>query len=97
MDECSATVTVKKVDEKKKKKEEENVEETIEVEEEEEEEDEKKGPFDVKLKKAKQNKTVISVSFICRNHLINIFQNVLLKIVFKWKNVLNFVCDKTYY
>lgn len=63
MDECSATVTVKKVEDKKKKKEEENVEETVEVEEEEESPEEKKGPFDVKLKKAKQNKTVISVSF----------------------------------
>lgn len=66
-DESSATVIVKKVAEKKKK-EEEDVEETIEVEEEEEEEtkdevEEKKGPFDVKLKKAQQNKTVISVSF----------------------------------
>lgn len=62
MDECSATVTVKKVEDKKKKKEEENIEETIEVEEEEQPE-ETKGPFDVTLKKAKQNKTVISVSF----------------------------------
>lgn len=65
-DESSATVVVKKVVEKKKK-EEEDVEETVKVEEEiEEEEDEeaeeKKGPFDVKLKKAQQNKTVISVS-----------------------------------
>lgn len=60
LDESSSTVTVKKV-EKKKKKEEEQVEETVEVEEDEEGE-EKKGPFDVKLKKAKQNKTVISVS-----------------------------------
>lgn len=64
-DESSATVIVKKVAEKKK--EEEEVEETVEVEEEQEEEEEeeteeKKGPFDVKLKKAKQNKTVISVS-----------------------------------
>lgn len=63
-DESSATVTVKKVAEKKKKEEEE-VEETVEVEEEgeaDEEVEEKKGPFDVKLKKAQQNKTVISVS-----------------------------------
>lgn len=64
MDECSATVTVKKVDDKKKKKEEENVEETIEVEEDEENPEETKGPFDVTLKKAKQNKTVISVSIL---------------------------------
>lgn len=66
MDETSATLTIKKVEEKKKKKEEEQVEETIQVEEEiEDDEDEpetKKGPFDVKLKKAKQNKTVIQVS-----------------------------------
>lgn len=63
-DESSATITVKKVEEKKKRKEEEEVEETIEVEEEatDEEVEEKKGPFDVKLKKAQQNKTVISVS-----------------------------------
>lgn len=65
-DESSATVTVKKVADKKKKEEEE-VEETVEVEEEAEDEEveEKKGPFDVKLKKAQQNKTVISVSFGC--------------------------------
>lgn len=61
MDECSASLTVKKVEERKKKEEEENVEETIEVEED-GEEDEKKGPFDVKLKKAKQNKHVVTVS-----------------------------------
>lgn len=62
-DETSATITVKKVEEKKKKEEEENVEEDIVIEEEqsEEEPEEKKGPFDVKLKKAQQNKTVISV------------------------------------
>lgn len=62
-DESSAVITVKKVEKKKK---EEKVEEEIEIEDEEEEEEvdgeEKKGPFDVKLKKAKQNKTVISVS-----------------------------------
>lgn len=65
MDECSASLTIKKVEEKKKKKEEEeNVEETIQVDEDEEEPEEKLGPFDVKLKKAKQNKTVITVSNI---------------------------------
>lgn len=72
-DETTASITVKKVEEKKKKKEEENVEETIQVEEEQEQE-EKKGPFDVKLKKAQQNKTVISVScfsnnFFCRKYI----------------------------
>lgn len=75
MDETSASITVKKVEEKKKKKEEEeNVEETIEIEEEEDEEEgseEKKGPFDVTLKKAKQNKTVITVSTLdCRKFAI---------------------------
>lgn len=66
MVETSATITIKKVEEKKKK-EEENVEETVEVEEEEEEEpDTKLGPFDVKLKKAKQNKHVVTVSQILR-------------------------------
>lgn len=73
MDETSATITVKKVEEKKKEQEEENVEETVQVdmEIEQEEEDEevvdgepqtKKGPFDVKLKKTKQNVTIIKVS-----------------------------------
>lgn len=66
MDETSATITIKKVDQKKKKEEEEVVEETIEIEEEEEDEDlpaeVKRGPFGVLLTKAKQNKSVISVS-----------------------------------
>lgn len=62
MDETSATITVKKVADKKKKEEEE-VEETIEIEEEKEGEV-KKGPFGVLLTKAKQNKSVISVSLI---------------------------------
>lgn len=66
-DETTATITIKKVaDKKKKEEEEENVEETVEVEQEvEEEPEEKKGPFDVKLKKAQQNKTVITVSKCC--------------------------------
>lgn len=67
MDECSCTVTVKKVEEKKKKQEEENVEETIEVEEDDENSEKRKGPFDVMLRKAKQNKTVISVSSMREN------------------------------
>lgn len=86
MDETSATITVKKVEDKKKKKEEENVEETIEIEEEEEEEDGevKKGPFGVLLTKAKQNKSVISVSLIGQHmkrtilnvHVTNFFLSI---------------------
>lgn len=61
MDETSANIKVKKVDQKKKKEEEE-VEETIEVEEEELPAEVKRGPFGVLLTKATQNKSVISVS-----------------------------------
>lgn len=61
MDETSATVTIKKVEDKKKKQEEE-VEETIEIDEELGPEV-KRGPFGVLLTKATQNKTVISVSW----------------------------------
>lgn len=61
MDETSATITIKKVGEKKKK-EEEVVEETIEVEEEDLPAEVKRGPFGVLLTKAKQNRSVFSVS-----------------------------------
>lgn len=59
MDETSATITVKKVEERKKKKEEE-VEETIEIDDDSPEVT--IGPFGVLLTKAKQNRTVIPVS-----------------------------------
>lgn len=59
MDETAATITVKKVEEKKKKPDEE-VEETIDVEDDGPEVT--IGPFGVILTKAKQNKSVISVS-----------------------------------
>lgn len=61
MDETSATITIKKVEDKKKKKEEESVEETIEIDEELPPEV-TRGPFGVLLTKAKQNRSVISVS-----------------------------------
>lgn len=64
MDETSATITVKKVDQKKKK--EEVVEETIEIEEEELDEEVTRGPFGVLLTKAKQNKSVYSVSSVSK-------------------------------
>lgn len=59
MDETSATVTVKKVEDRKK--EEEEVEETIEIDGDLPPEV-TRGPFGVLLTKAKQNKSVISVS-----------------------------------
>lgn len=87
MDETSATITVKKVEEKKKEQEEENVEETVQVdmEIEQEEEDEevvdgepqtKKGPFDVKLKKTKQNVTIIKVSKLLDRQVLKLHESL---------------------
>lgn len=77
MDETSATITVKKVDQKKKK-EEEVVEETVEIEEEELSGEVKRGPFGVLLTKARQNKSVISVSSVSNSQANFRFMSFLL-------------------